>query len=102
MAINLADVADDTAEATVLFRGQKAVVKYRPSTLTVNTLAEADKMTTLAQLVEFIEMVVEDWDIRSGKTKVPVNATGIGKLPASLLRAVVQAVVTSADAAPEA
>lgn len=92
MPISLAELASDTSTVTFTYRGSGGKLTYRPSLVTQETLDRLDQDDN--GTTKFLIEVVSDWDLMIGpKKKVPITEDGINKLPLSLKRAVVQAIL---------
>lgn len=102
MAIDLKNLSSDVATCTVRYQGMTSKVTYRPGYLTANNIGKLEAASSGDALAQFVVDLVVDWDIKNGKSKLPITLDAVGDLPFPLLRAITQAVTQDGDSDPEA
>lgn len=101
MAINLNQLALDTATVEVEFQGHTADVTYRPAAITTNRLSELQRSAVdddTDAITEFLVDVLEDWDVKRGSKKVPIDVENMGIIPMVFLRSIMFAIMEDSSA----
>ena len=101
MTITLSQLALDSSVTTLEFQGYTANITYSPNAITTERLEELERgtKTDTDAHVDFLMMVLKDWDVKlTPNKKAPIDRETLKKLPLMFLKALFEAILEDTSA----